>query len=172
MSAFNNFLQRVIDKNPIQSVLDLGFGSGRDMIHLKRMGLSVAGIDGCENFVSFGKNAGLDVHHEILPDIKGEYKKYDLIYSVGVLFHLKNEDHQQVIDWIKDHLTPGGCFVISYNELNRENDTERFFVTLKKEILDQQVGLPIYNEEIMKDKRDIEWITTCYRKEKGVYEEK
>lgn len=164
MSPFYRFCDSVILNNNVQTILDLGFGSGRDMARFNSMGLLTSGIDGCDEFVELGKKNRLNVFKEVLPDIQSTYPTYDLIYSVGVLFHLPKEEHQKVLDWIKDHLNPGGFFIISYNELNRENDKERFFVTLKKEELDIQVGLPIFKEELMTDKRGIEWITTAYQK--------
>lgn len=163
MTSFNSFCEKIINENNIYSVLDLGFGTGRDMLHFQKKGLNVSGIDGCSNFVKIAKQKGLNVFHEIIPDIKGIYPKYDLIYSVGVIFHLTEEEQSKLFQWIRNHLNKNGLFILSYNELNRENDSERFFTTLKKENVDKEVSLEIVSEEIMSDKRNINWITTCYR---------
>lgn len=164
MGKFYNFSDTVISQQNLKTVLDAGFGSGRDMLYFKSKGLEVTGIDNCQEFVEKAKEKGLNVYQERLPFIQNmPVQKFDLIYSVGLIFHLCDIERITLFDSFKNMLNPNGVIILSYNDLDRTNDKDRFFDKINKEQIDKEVGLTIISEEIMKDKRNINWITVAYK---------
>lgn len=92
-------------------------------------------------------------------------QKFDLIYSVGLIFHLCEIERIALFDSFKNMLNPNGVIILSYNDLDRTNDKDRFFDKINKEQIDKEVGLTIISEEIMIDKININWITIAYKGE-------
>lgn len=70
-----NKLHKILDKYTTASdkVLDIGFGSGRDLLHLKKRGISGWGIDGSASFIDIFKQDYQSfsdrIHHSVLPEI-------------------------------------------------------------------------------------------------------
>lgn len=162
MNSFYNFVEPLLNKK--DNILDIGFGSGRDMLYFKSKGFNIKGIDNCSNFVEYGLKLGLNVSKETLPNLNLE-EKFDLIYSVGVIFHLNKEDRLKLFNNIKKLLKNNGKLVLSYNTLDRTSDTEREFFKVSEKEINEETGLILINSEIMKDaKRDFYWITSVYSK--------
>lgn len=164
MTAFNRYLLKELNEQKDLKILDLGFGSGRDMLFLKEKGFNVEGIDYCEDFVKRMKQMDFTVYREKFPSLDSLPGNYDFIYSVGVLMHLNKEDRIQLFKNLKDKLTDNGLLVFSYNELDRTNDPERLFFKLNELEIDNEVNLKIINKEIIMDSRGINWITVTYQK--------
>lgn len=160
MTKFNLFLEKEISKFKNPTILDLGFGSGRDMLYLLSKGLNVEGVDNCDNFIE----KGLTVSKQTMPELNLN-KKFDLIYSVGVIFHLNKEERIKLFKNIKNHLSENGVLVLSYNTLDRTTDQEREFFLVSEKEINEETGLNLINQEIMKDgKRDFNWITSSFKK--------
>ena len=109
-SADMSELYTVFDRyiQPGQKVLDIGFGSGRDMLYLKRKGVDVFGVDASEVFVRHFKERQPSrrqiVFHSILPDIaipKEHEHSFDVIYSIATWMHLPKEAHFEAIESMK-----------------------------------------------------------------------
>lgn len=169
MSVFHSYLEKTISHLDEYSpmILDVGFGSGRDMLYLKNNNHCVVGIDSCQEFIDNGIKEGLEVYQGTLPDMSAIPKEYifDLIYSVGLIFHLNKEDRLELFSNIKRHLSTGGMLVLSYNTLERSSDTDREFFTVTEEMINEEVGLTLVEKEIMIDaKRGFEWVTSTYVK--------
>lgn len=163
MTKFNNFTDQIIKDKELKTILDLGFGSARDMLYFASQGLNVTGIDSCDEFVSQAKDKGLDVYKENLPYVRKFSKgKFDLIYSVGLIFHLTKEERVLLFNNFIPMLNTGGVLILSYNTLDRTSDKDRFFDLLTKEMVDEEVNMKIISEEVMRDKRGFDWITVAY----------
>ena len=87
-----------------QNVLDLGFGSGRDMLHLQQRGIKVWGIDASQAFVDRLKteNPSLKdrLFYSILPKIDLDHSFehfFDTVYSIATWMHLPKEEHFEAI---------------------------------------------------------------------------
>lgn len=163
MKKFYDFVERFL--KPDAKILDIGFGSGRDMQYYASAGYDIVGIDGCQNFVDEGIKLGLNCLYSNLPDLtilNGQ--KFDVIYSVGVIFHLNDDDRQKLFNEIKNSLNDGGVLILSYNELDRTTDQERLFFNVKEKEIDEAVGLEKVAQTIIVDARSIDWITPAYQK--------
>ena len=165
MDEFNKYILGELKfqpKNP--NILDLGFGSGREMLFLKDKGFNVKGIDSCKAFVENGMNLGLNVLKEELPSMNsiGENEIFDVIYSVGLIMHMDKNDRIELFKNIRLNLKISGFFIISYNTLDRTEDKERDFFHIKEEELNEEVGMTNINTEIMKDKRGFNWVTATF----------
>jgi len=170
MKELYKILDKLIDKNSF--VLDIGFGSGRDLNYIKDITTNIYGLDGSIKFVNnlkkneFYKNR---VALSILPKIDilcFNVNKFDIIISIAVFMHLKKDEIIQTIKNIKTKLNNNGKVIISYSIKSRENDQRFFLETTKDEIT------ILFNNENFKEvktilckdslNRDIEWITQIY----------
>lgn len=148
------------------NILDLAFGSARDMIYLKEKGFNIEGLDSCDKFVENAQKLGFTAYKEDLPSMESisKNKLYDLIYSVGLLMHLDKNDRIELFKNIKRNLELNGLLVLSYNTLDRSTDPEREFFTLNEEEINEEVGMTLINKEVMRDKRGFDWITATFIK--------
>lgn len=166
MDNFYKYMQKYLLKKDDFLMLDLGFGSGRDMIYFKNNGYKIKGVDSCSAFVNEARKKELDVSLEVLPNMDNiENEKYDLIYSIGLVMHLNESERLNLFNNIKLKLKKNGLFVLSYNTQNRENDKERLFYTLSKDKINKEVDMTLIDEELMPDNtRDFVWIVETYKK--------
>jgi len=168
MTKFYKILDTFIDRlNHPSHTLDIGFGSAREMLYLEFKSHNVIGIDSCPEFIQNARDQKLTVYPGVLPDMTSlpYHIKYDLVYSVGLIFHLNKEDRIQLFENTIKRMKPGAVLVLSYNTLDRSSDTDREFFTLDQDEVNAEVGLLVIKEEVMKDsKRDFDWITVAYMK--------
>ena len=163
MSVFYRYIEKTLSKlNGKPNILDLGFGSGRDMKYIENLGFNVKGIDSCENFIENALKEGLNVIHSELPDFGKCKEKFDLIYSVGLIMHLNEKERITLFKELKKRLNKNGLFVVSYNTLNRSNDKEREFYTLSIDQIRNELEMVLIDVEIMEDKRGFQWVTETY----------
>jgi ubiquinone/menaquinone biosynthesis C-methylase UbiE len=109
-----------LDPAPGQRLLELGCGSGRLAIEIKRRcpDVSITAVDGNRDIFAIAqdraKKAGVEINFAL-----GDFTtcplegKYDLVYSTLVLHHLTLEAKQQVFARIRDLFAEGGSFVIA-----------------------------------------------------------
>ncbi len=166
MEQLNKFFDTYILKNA--SVLDVGFGSGRDLRYIKNITKEIYGIDGSEAFI---KNIKKDiffqdrVYYSVLPNITTFDFKFDVIISIAVFMHLKKEDIKKTIENIIKNLKGDGKVIISYSTKSRVDERD-FFAISKQEMntLFLEYGLKKIDEVTNKDSlnRDIEWESEVY----------
>ena len=127
---YDRFVPRL---NEGAKILDVGFGSGRDMLYFASQGYDVKGIDIVEDFVSLGKENGLSVSlcdfHNIpyVNEFDGVWACASLLHSNDLTLALKN---------IHKVLKTGGCAYISmkYGE-GTQIDNGRFYQFVNEETL-------------------------------------
>jgi len=164
---------KYIQKN--DAVLDIGFGSGRDLKEIMKITSNVFGLDACEKFIKNAEyNSALKgrVTKSILPDIiidkfQVNITRFDVIVSIAVLMHLSMEEIEQSIEKMKSILTENGIVIISYSFGRRSNDM-RHFESLSSEVMIhifKRFGFTIIDEFQNSDglKRDIDWMTQVYK---------
>ena len=109
-----------LDPVPGQRMLELGCGSGRLAIEIKRRCPDVAidAVDGNRDILAIARHranqAGVDIDFK-LGDITGCPLEgpYDSVHSTLVLHHLTLDAKQQVFRRVRDVLAEGGSFVIA-----------------------------------------------------------
>jgi cyclopropane fatty-acyl-phospholipid synthase-like methyltransferase len=170
MKELNKIIDKFIDKDDY--VLDIGFGSGRDLNYIKNITKNIYGLDASIEFIN---NLKQDVFYKnkvsvsILPQIDTTFfniNKFDVIISIAVLMHLKKHDITKTIRNIKNKLNFNGKVIISYSTIGRDNDERDFYEISKNEMTN------LFNNENFKEiefiinkdslNRKIEWITQVY----------
>ena len=173
-SANMKQLNKIIDKFILKDnfVLDLGFGSGRDLNYIKNITNNIYGLDASIEFVNnlkqneFYKNK---VSLSTLPEINTisfDRNKFDIIISIAVFMHLKKNDIIQTIRNIKKNLVNNGKVIISYTTKSRDNDKRDFLEITKNEMTIlfnsenfREVESIVNNDSL---NRKSEWITQVY----------
>lgn len=157
MTPFYSFVEKHFK---FGTMLDFGFGSGRDMLYFKEKGFKISGMDACHEFVQNGKECGLDV------DYGDAFSKlpisfFDCIYTVSTLMHIPAYNRELFLNNLTSKLNKNGLFFISYTEEYGRN-TEKDFYPLKRDELSILKLSHIETIEII-DKRGVVWITSCYQ---------
>ena len=128
LKKLQEYILKFINKN--DNILELGFGSGREINFLLKNGFkNIYGIDGSENFVNKAKERfkSDNFYLSVLPDIKiTQNLKFDFIYSIAVWMHLPTNVYEETIKNIISILKPNGKFFISYS-LEERDEKERYF---------------------------------------------
>ena len=110
-----SFLTPFAEKlKPGATILDIGCGSGRDLLWFKERGFEVVGFERSPGLASLaGKNAGCEV-------IEGDFETYDFsqlsvdaIALVGALVHLPHSKVPAVLNSIKRALKDDGKMLLS-----------------------------------------------------------
>lgn len=159
------------------TVLDIGFGSGRDLSYLMTHGYNIYGIDPTEAFVNQAKNRFVDIaDHFILGSFLSHQipsywpNTFDAVISIAVLMHLKTNEHAEAIEVIKSLIKPNGIVVLSFSLGERDSDDGRHFEPLVlKDVVNEfsKAGFTLMNSVCTDDSlgRDsIEWATVILRK--------
>ena len=167
MDQFYNFLLNEVKFLKQPKFLDLGFGSGRDMLFLAKKGFNVEGVDSCDNFIERMKKMNFKVYKENLPEINIQ-NKFDCIYSVGLLMHLNENEIDLLLSNLYKLLNDSAILILSYNDMDRTNDTERLFFKITQELINKLAiknNFKLNKVEVIIDKRNINWFTESYVKD-------
>lgn len=171
LKQLHTIFEKYINKEDI--VLDIGFGSGRDLKVIQAITPNVFGLDSCDAFVENMQNNGFKgrIAKSILPNIDiNKFEKiadkFDLVISIAVLMHLSISDIKKSIENIKKILKKNGIIIISYS-LERQIIDVRHFEPLTRSVMTHifdEVGFmeieSFKNNDAMS--RDIEWITQVF----------
>ena len=123
-------------------VLDIGFGSGRDLAFLLNYGFNIWGVDPAENVVKHARKKFADIwkHFALgsLPDLKlPQYfpERFDAITLIAVLMHLPSETYKPTVQKICNLLADNGKVILSYS-IGYRNDKERYFENIDSKTLE------------------------------------
>jgi len=152
-------------------ILELGFGSGRELNFLYNQGYkNLYGIDASSKFVDFVQKRFANRNNftrSILPkiNIKGEF---NLIYSIAVIMHLPYSTYKELGENIANKLAKNGKILFSFS-LGTRDDKERNFYEVNEPLLEelfQQKGIIKEEELISKDSlnREIIWKNLIYKR--------
>ena len=140
------------------TLLDVGFGSARDMLHFREKGYEVYGIDVESLFVSHALELGLNAEIGNALDYKTD-KRFDGIWACASLLHLPKKDLGKAIDNLLSLLRENGVLFISMKEgdfegvdekgrpmlLVKEDAFRDYHVLLTKRTLEQPRGITWLN---------------------------
>ncbi|MBU1667769.1 class I SAM-dependent methyltransferase [bacterium] len=169
LSSLNQLFNRYIKKE--HKVLDIGFGSGRDLNYIRRLGAECWGVDACQGFID---NLAKDTYFKDrlfcakLPILGLDMGfKFDVLVSIAVIMHLSKDEIKAWIEDVKNYLSIGGLVIVSYSTTARTND-ERFFEDLRHGVVEQlftENGFRLIDEICSFDglQRDIAWRNQVYK---------
>ncbi len=129
---YDFFLQYMPKKGKI---LDIGFGSGRDMIYFASKGYEAEGIDPTLAFVNNMKEKGYNVHQLSAQELNFK-NKFDGIWACASLLHVKRVYLAETLKKCKSALKVNGIMYCSFKYGNCEIiRNERYFNYLNEESL-------------------------------------
>jgi len=169
LKNIDNYLLNIVQKN--DSILELGFGSGREIKFLYDNGFhNIYGIDGCEKFVEKAKERFKrnNFYVSILPNINiPKDLTFNLIYSIAVWMHLPTSTYEEAIKNIVSKLKSNGKVFLSYS-LEDRDEKERYFQKVDDILLEQlfaKYNLQKIDEFITTDSlnRNINWKNQLYK---------
>ncbi len=175
VEQLHNLFSKYIMKD--DTVLDLGFGSGRDLQEIMKITPNIFGLDACEKFIESAEQNNVlkgRVAKSILPDIETDkfqvdITKFDVIVSIAVFMHLSMIEIEQTIEKMKSILIKNGIVIVSYS-LKRQSIDKRHFEPLSRDIMIEvfrKFGFIVIDEFKNNDgmDRDIEWVTQVYKRQ-------
>ena len=137
------FLQYI---KPRCRILDIGFGSGRDLQFLKENSCDIWGIDPSSKFVQNIQTKFPDISNHFIQDKvpfstnKPPFSiKFDAIITVAMWMHLKKEQYENVINDIVKITKDKAFILISYSIGNRIED-QRYFEDVDLKYMIQLFG--------------------------------
>ena len=174
MSAQYDFFLKYMPKQG--TILDIGFGSGRDMMYFSSLGYKVKGIDITPYFVMQMENRGYDVR---LMDVENmEFTKiFDGIWACASLLHIKRERLHDVFIKCSELLKDNGIMYCSFKLGDAEQVIDgRYFNYVDIDYLKSIVeGTKLeiidycYTNDVRLERSD-KWINLLVRKGEGDYE--
>lgn len=165
--------------SPQSKVLDIGFGSGRDLAFLQNNGFNIWGIDPSKKFVDHTKERFNNISDHFfkasLPDLDVPNEllhSFDSVILIAVWMHLPREMYAESIKSLCSLLEPKGNVILSYSITPRTGETERYFEKVDQGMLQtlfEEHGCTKVNTITNKDgigEREIIWVTEAYRYDK------
>lgn len=165
-----DFFLKHLNKKDLK-ILDVGFGSARDMLYFKSLGYKVIGIDPCTSFYLEAKKLGLDVLNINVEDITFN-NEFDAIWACASLLHVKRNNLNNVFKLLYDSLKKDGVLYASFKLGDKEINNERYFNYVNKEILEESIKYSGFAEildyfisnDVRKDRSSEKWINIILKK--------
>ena len=154
------------------SILDLGCGSGRDILAFKKKGYQVEAIDYSAELVKKARElTNIEVRQQSFYDL-AENNKYDGIWACASLLHCERDRLTEVLGLIFKALKPNGVCYMSFKYGNTDREKEgRSFTDLNEqqahELIKQIDQALLLQQWITVDKRPErteEWMNILIRK--------
>ncbi|ENV52208.1 Tellurite resistance protein-related protein [Acinetobacter junii CIP 107470 = MTCC 11364] len=155
------------------SILDLGCGSGRDILAFKKKGYQVEAIDYSAELVKKARElTNIEVCQQSFYDL-AENNKYDGIWACASLLHCDRDRLPEVMGRIFKALKPNGVLYMSfkYGNTDREKDGRQFTDLDEQQaqaLLDQLDGVELLQQWVSVDKRpdrNEEWLNILWKKQ-------
>ncbi len=180
-------LQPLLDNTFRRSatILDVGCGSGRDLLYLLKQGKDAIGVDPSANMRQVAErelqSAGIDPARRIvagaLPDLKElPDKSFDGILCTAVLMHLPEEEVFDAVFTLRRLLKPGCPLLVSIPEERNDVDSAtqrdgngRLYTSLphaKISLLFERVGFTVRSSEVVPDslgRQGVSWRVIAFR---------
>ena len=110
-----------IEGDPPYSILDLGCGPGRDLIHFRSLGHDAVGLDASQQFVAMARShSQCEVLHQDFLAMQLPESRFDGIFANASLFHVPSQELQRVLLELFQTLKPRGVLFSSNPRGNNE----------------------------------------------------
>lgn len=104
---------------PVNRVLELGSGPGRNALYLAEHGSQVDAVDLAKTSVDWANDRARERQLDVsfrqanLFDLSFEQGAYDFVYDSGCFHHVAPHRRNDYIRVVSDALRPGGCFALT-----------------------------------------------------------
>lgn len=167
-STFLDPLARLLE--PGATILDIGCGSGRDLLWFAKKGFHPTGFERAASLACLARDSSG------CPVIQADFHQYDFsklrfsaLVLVGSLVHVSREKFPGLLESICQALVPGGLILISMKEgkglspaLEEDQDGRIFTLWSKKELeqIFKNLGLTTVNfsRQVSKIRQDDRWL--------------
>lgn len=176
MKQLYSIIDEVIQQN--SKVLDIGFGSGRDLAYLLSKGHDIWGIDASKYFVENAKKRfeqhAINFFKTQLPSLetpKHLNNSFDAILCIAVWMHLEYLDYNEAVENICKLCKPTATVLMSYSDGDRDEVDDRFFEHVDKELLIslfEKKGFYIIKEQSNDDsfqRQKLTWYTLVFKRD-------
>jgi len=133
LGGVSEYFGRVFRKG--EKVLDVGAGSGRDVLRLLDMGVDAFGLEPCREFIELAQKEYPQLRGRMipgsLPDDLGEVKgrKFDGVVCSAVFMHIPDEDLLDAVFALRSLLNNDGTLLLSVpgkrDDLDPESNRDR-----------------------------------------------
>jgi SAM-dependent methyltransferase len=154
-----------IDSHPPGRALDLGCGTGTNVIYLARHGWQVTGIDFARRAVHLAlrkvRQLGLIADFRLgdVTHLDGLIGSYDLILDIGCLHNLDDPGRQAYLHHVKRLLAPGGTFLVYLILRQHPDDPGRGMLESHLTEITQQFTLQQRQDGTHNGSRRSAWLT-------------
>ena len=170
MSVQYNFFEKYLN-NP-KTILDLGFGSGRDSLYFMNKGYTVYSLDPTEEFCKNGKRIGLKNVYQLTAQEMQFENLFDGIWACASLLHVPSKELNDVFKKCYKSLKNDGIMYCSfkYGEFEGERNG-REFTDLNEELFNQYInntGFKVLEYLITEDvrpDRNEKWLNVILKKD-------
>jgi SAM-dependent methyltransferase len=157
---------------PGAQILDVGCGSGRDLLWLKKKGFQVTGFERSPGLANLARNYS---HCKV---IEGDFEIYDFskikvdaILLIGALVHIKHHDFETTFEKIALACNPGGLIQITIKEGTGSqiaDDGRKFYLwenkTLRKIFINNLYQIMYFKRQVSKLNNADIWLNYILRK--------
>lgn len=104
---------------PVNRVLELGSGPGRNALYLAENGSQVDAVDLAQTSVDWANERARERQLDVsfrqgnLFELPFKYGTYDFVYDSGCFHHIAPHRRNDYIRVVSDALRPGGCFALT-----------------------------------------------------------
>lgn len=140
MSALHQLLDAQIPSTA--RVMDIGFGSGRDLYYLLHQGHDVWGVDGSERFVKSAQERFPNIKERFLQSALPTIKiplyaigSFDVVLCIAVWMHLLKTDYEASVKSITALCKAQSRVIISFSKGERDSDDKRYFEEVDSDLL-------------------------------------
>ncbi len=129
----SSFLGPLAQRLPPEAfVLDVGCGSGRDLLWMKKQGFDVIGFERSPNLAELARdNAGCEVIEEDFETYDFSSILVDAVLLVGALVHVPHERFSKVFENITSAISENGSVLITLKEGSgdrKDSDGRTFYL--------------------------------------------
>ena len=166
MSEQYRFFEKYLKCNG--TILDIGFGSGRDSLYFKSKGYEVYGIDPEEVFIKRAEQLGLEHIYQLRAEDMDFNNMFDGIWACASLLHISSKILKKVFDKCLAALKSGGIMYASFKYGDFEGERNgRYYLDLNEKTIKSFVKIPIVEMAITEDvrpNRTEKWLNIILKK--------
>lgn len=157
------------------SILDIGCGSGRDLLWFKNKGFQATGLERASKLAELaGQRSGCPVIEGNFVDYDFSLLKVDAVILVGALVHVKHKDLADTLVNICKALKQNGHILLSLKEgegVHQHEDGRLFYLwtdlQLRQIFSDRDFSVVDFSCQISKIGRDDVWLGYVLRQHNG-----